>query len=407
MDLLRAAKLAWRTVARNRLRSFLMMLGVLVGIASLTALDSVGESTKQETLRRFKRMIGTFDTVVVRPGANRSRGMPSLTNVEPSLKFEDARAIAAEVPEVSRVALVQNAFDIDVKSRDRTSSPAVFGVSANWTALRGEEIAAGAFFTDDDVAGLARVAVLGAEVAGTLFPGEDPIGKTVRIGDVPFQVKGVLRTLGAGPAGGSLDNLLFIPVTTASRRLFNRDFLTMAIAQLKDPSRSDAAMATIRALLRERHRLATAAQDDFTLISPRAAFSRVAAVGSVLARVLAGVAALAMLIGGVVIMSLMLIGVAERRREIGVRRSVGASRRDILLQFLLEALLVSGCGGLIGTLVGLGGTQAVTWLQKLPPAPPWAALGWAASLSVGLGLVFGVHPAWKASRVDPVAALRG
>jgi hypothetical protein len=261
MDLLRAAKLAWRTVARNRLRSFLMMLGVLVGIASLTALDSVGESTKQETLRRFKRMIGTFDTVVVRPGANRSRGMPSLTNVEPSLKFEDARAIAAEVPEVSRVALVQNAFDIDVKSRDRTSSPAVFGVSANWTALRGEEIAAGAFFTDDDVAGLARVAVLGAEVAGTLFPGEDPIGKTVRIGDVPFQVKGVLRTLGAGPAGGSLDNLLFIPVTTASRRLFNRDFLTMAIAQLKDPSRSDAAMATIRALLRERHRLATAAQD--------------------------------------------------------------------------------------------------------------------------------------------------
>jgi putative ABC transport system permease protein len=181
----------------------------------------------------------------------------------------------------------------------------------------------------------------------------------------------------------------------------------MAIAQLKDPSRSDAAMATIRALLRERHRLATAAQDDFTLISPRAAFSRVAAVGSVLARVLAGVAALAMLIGGVVIMSLMLIGVAERRREIGVRRSVGASRRDILLQFLLEALLVSGCGGLIGTLVGLGGTQAVTWLQKLPPAPPWAALGWAASLSVGLGLVFGVHPAWKASRVDPVAALRG
>jgi putative ABC transport system permease protein len=402
-------KLAWRTVARNRLRSFLMMLGVLVGVASLTALDSVGEATRRETLRRFQRMVGTFDTVIVRPGANRSRGMPSLTNVEPSLKFEDARAIAAEVPTVRRVALLQNAFDVDVRSRDQSATPAIFGVSANWTALRGEEVAAGAFLTDEEVDGLARVAVLGADAAAALFAGETaagPLGQTVRIGEVPFRVKGVLRPRGAGPSGASLDNLVYIPVTTASRRLFNRDFLTMAIAQLRDPAQSEAALRDIRSLLRERHQLAAAAQDDFTLISPRAAFGRVAAMGSVLARIVAGVAVLAMLIGGVVIMSLMLIGVAERRREIGVRRSVGASRRDILWQFLLEALLVSACGGLIGSLLGLGGTQAVIRLQGLPAVPPWSALGWAFLLSVGLGLAFGVHPAWKAARVDPVAALR-
>jgi putative ABC transport system permease protein len=402
-------RLAWRTVARNRLRSFLMMLGVLVGIASLTALDSVGESTRRETLRRFQRMVGTFDTVIVRPGANRSRGMPSLTNVEPSLKFTDARAIAAEVPAVRRVALLQNAFDVDVRSRDQAASPAIFGVSANWTDLRGEEVAAGAFFADEEVAGLARVAVLGADAAAALFPGESaagPLGQTVRIGEVPFVVKGVLRPRGAGPAGASLDNLVYIPVTTASRRLFNRDFLTMAIAQLRDPSQSETALRDIRALLRERHQLAAAAQDDFTLISPRAAFGRVAAMGSVLARTLRGVAVLAMLIGGVVIMSLMLVGVAERRREIGVRRSVGASRGDILWQFLLEALLVSAGGGLIGSLLALGGTQAAIRLQHLPAVPPWGALGWAALLSVGLGLLFGVHPAWKAARVDPVTALR-
>jgi putative ABC transport system permease protein len=406
MELLHNLKLAGRTLARNRLRSFFMMLGVLVGIASLTTLDAVGESTRQETLRRFKRMIGTFDTVIVRPGANRSRGMPSLTNVEPSLKFDDAGALAAELSEVVRVAQVQNAFDIDVKSRDHIASPAVFGVSANWTELRDEEVNAGAFFSENDVRSLARVAVLGAEVAAALFPGEAPVGKTVRIGDVPFQVKGVLRPLGAGPAGGSLDNLVFIPVTTASRRLFNRDFLTMAIAQLKDPRQSDLAMQKIRALLRERHHLAAAAADDFTLVSPRAAFARITEMGSVLGRVLTGVAVLAMLIGGVVITSLMLIGVSERRREIGVRRSVGASRRDILLQFLFEALLIAGSGGLLGTLLGLGGTSAVIWIQRLPPAPPWGTLGWAAGLSIALGLLFGVHPAWKAAHVDPVAALR-
>jgi putative ABC transport system permease protein len=411
MELLRGLKLAWRTVARNRLRSLLMMLGVLVGVASLTALAVVGESARRETLKRFRRMVGTFDTVIVRPGANRSRGMPSLTNVEPSLKFEDARAVAAEVPGVRRVTLVQNAFDVDVRSRDQTATPALFGVSANWPALRGDEdeIAAGSFLSEDDVDGLARVAVLGADAAAALFPGQGPggpLGQTVRIGDVPFQVKGVLRPRGAGPAGGSLDNLLYIPVTTASRRLFNRDFLTMAIAQLRDPSQSTAAMRDIRTLLRERHQLAAAAPDDFTLISPRAAFARITAMGSVLSRVLAGVAVLATLIGGMVIMSLMLIGVAERRREIGVRRSVGASRRDILLQFLLEALVVSGSGGLAGALLGLGATQAVLWLQKLPAVAPWGALGWAAVISVALGLGFGVHPAWKAARVDPVAALR-
>ncbi len=409
MDLLRGLKLAWRTVTRNRLRSFLMMLGVLVGVTSLTALDSVGESTKQETLRRFQRMVGTFDTVIVRPGANRSRGMPSLTNVEPSLKFEDARAIAVAVPAVLRIALVQNAVDVDVRSRDRTAAPAIFGVSANWTALREEPVAAGAFFSDADVDRLARVVVLGADAAAALFPGEaaaGPLGQVVRIGDVPFEVKGVLAPRGAGPAGTSLDNLLFIPVTTASRRLFNRDFLTMAIAQLRDPSRSEVALRDIRALLRERHQLAARAPDDFTLISPRASFARIAAMGSVLSRILAGVAVLATMIGGVVIMSLMLIGVTERRREIGVRRSVGASRRDILWQFLLEALLVAAGGGFGGSLLGLGGTQAAISWQRLPAVAPWEAMGWAAVISIGLGLAFGVHPAWKAARVDPVAALR-
>jgi putative ABC transport system permease protein len=383
-----------------------MMLGVTVGVSSLTILYSVGENTKQETMRRFKRMVGTFDTVIVRPGAGRTRGMPTLTNVEPTLKFEDAQAIASEIPEIKQVAQAQTAFDIDVKYRDRTAGPAVFGVSANWLDLRGDEVAEGSFMTRDDLQSLARVAVIGVDVKSALFPDESPLGKTIRIGEVPFQIKGVLTSRGAGPAGGSLDNLILIPVTTASRRLFNRDFLTMLIAQLNDPERSDAAIRKITALLRERHHLAASALDDFTITSPQAALTRVTQVGSTLSKTLTGVAFIAMLIGGIVIMSLMLIAVSERRKEIGVRRSVGASRQDILLQFVLEAGAISTLGGLVGVAIGLGGTRVVTQLQKLPSAVAWDALVLSVLLSFALGLVFGLYPAWKAANVDPIAALR-
>jgi putative ABC transport system permease protein len=406
MNLYRATVLALRTLSRNRLRSFFMMLGLVVGIASLSALSSVGESTKQDTMRRFKRMVGTFDTVIVRPGAGRTRGMPSLTTVPPTLKFDDARAIATEIPGVLRVAQVQNAFDVDVKYREKAATPAIFGVSSNWTDLRDDQVLQGSGITDDDVQSLARVTVLGADVKTSLFPDEDPIGKTLRIADVPFVVKGVLASRGAGPAGASLDNVLLVPVTTASKRLFNRDYLTMLIAQLKDPAQGDAAVTQITTLLRERHHLVAPATDDFTITNPRAAMARVSEVGSTLSTVLTGVAALATVIGGVVIMSLMLIAVSERRKEIGVRRSVGASRQDIMVQFLLEAFTISALGGLIGIAIGVGGTSAAAWFLQSPSALVWRAIGGAVLVSVTVGLVFGLHPAWKASNVDPIAALR-
>jgi putative ABC transport system permease protein len=398
--------IAWRSMSRNRLRTFFMMAGVMIGICSLTILDSVGENTKRETMKRFKSMIGTFDTIIIRPGAGRTRGMVSLTNIPPTLKFEDADAIATELPEIKQVAMLQNAFDIDVKYKDKNASPAIFGVSANWLDLRGDEVAQGNFISEDDMQSLARVAILGSDVLPVLFPEGDAIGKTIRIGDVPFQVEGVLSSRGAGPGGGSLDNLILIPVTTASKRLFNRDFLTMLIAQVREPEKSDAAVAKITALLRQRHHIAASALDDFTLTSPQAVMAQVTQMGSTLSTILKGIATIAMFIGGAVIMSLMLISVSERRKEIGLRRSVGASRQDILLQFILEASLVSSFGGLIGIALGLGGTNLVARFQHLPPILALQALEWTAALSVGLGLVFGIYPAWRATQVDPVKALR-
>jgi putative ABC transport system permease protein len=395
-----------RTLSRNKVRAMLMMAGVTIGIASLTILTSIGESTRRETMKRFKNMLGTFDTVIIRPGSSKNRGMVSLTNVEPSLKFDDATAIATQVPEIRQLAQVQNALDIDVKYRDRSGTPAIFGVSSNWLELRGDEVAEGEFFSEDDVRSLARVAILGADAQKQLFPDEDSIGKTIRIGDVPFIVRGVMVARGAGPAGGSLDNLIFIPVTTASKRLFNRDFLTMLIAQLKESDQGQLAIEQIQALLRARHHLAPGVLDDFNVTNPRAVMAQVTTMGTTIRKLLLIVAILATGIGGIVIMSVTLIGVSERQKEIGVCRAVGASRNAILAQFLLEAVLLSLAGGIVGIALGIGGTQVVSRLQRLPfLLQPEAVLA-ATLLSIGLGLLFGVYPAWRAAMTNPIDALR-
>lgn len=397
---------AMRSMGRYPLRTTLMMLGVVVGIASLTVLSSIGEATKRETMQRFKNMIGTFDTIIVRPGGGRSRGMPTLVNVPPTLRFEDANAIARELPEIRTVAEMQTAFDVDSKYRDHAASPVVIGVTPNWLELRSDEVQDGAFFTEDQNASLARVAVIGTDVRTALFPDEDPIGKTFRIADVPFQVIGLLKSRGAGPAGGSLDNLVLIPVNSAARRLFNRDFLTMLIAQVRDPEHSSEATEKVSALLRERHHIRPPALDDFTITNPAATMAQVTRASSTLTKILTGVATMALLIGGAVIMSLMSIAVSERRKEIGVRRSVGAARRDIVAQFLLEAILVASTGGIAGAVLGWGGMQLVTRMQKLPQILVWRPFATAILLSIVIGVVFGIYPAWKASRLDPIQALR-
>jgi putative ABC transport system permease protein len=397
---------AARSMRRYWVRSILMVLGVVVGIASLGVLSSIGEATRRETTARFKNMLGTFDTIIVRPGGGRSRGMPTLVNVQPTLRFEDADAIARELPEIKAVAEMQTAFDVDIKYRDRTTSVVVIGVSPNWLQLRSEDVQDGAFFTQEQNSSLARVAVLGTEARATLFPDEDPLGKNFRIVDVPFQVIGSLKSRGAGPGDGSLDNLVLIPVDTASRRLFNRDFLTMLVAQVRDPERSTEATDRVTALLRDRHHIRPPALDDFTITNPAATMAQVTRARSTLTTILTGVAAMALLIGGAVIMSLMSIAVSERRKEIGVKRSVGATRADIVAQFLLEAILVASTGGVIGALGGWTGMQLVTRMQNLSPILVWRPFAAGILVSTAIGVVFGIYPAWKASKLDPIQVIR-
>ncbi len=406
MSWAKTLSLALRTLGRNPLRSLFMLLGVAVGIASLIAMASVGEATRQETLRQFKRMVGTFDRISVQPGSARTRGMPSLTSVEPTLRFEDADAIAAEIPNVRRVSREQSAFDIDVQARDRTATTSIWGISAEWMEIRGDDVTVGRGISPEDVANLARVTVIGEDLRRELFSDEDPIGKIIRIAEVPFTVQGVLVPRGAGPGGASLDNLLLLPVSTASKRLFSRDYLTTITVQLEDPEQYEPAVAAITALLRERHGIVPPVEDNFTVSNPRAAMEQVEEVDTTLSAVLIGIAVIAMIIGGVVIMSLMLISVSERRREIGVRRAVGATRTDVLRQFLMEAAVISTLGGIVGVVLGVAVAAVAAFQQQLPPAFLWGGMGGAVLLATLVGLVFGLQPAWRAANVDPIQALR-
>lgn len=395
-----------RSLWRRKVRSLLMMSGVLIGVASLTLLSSIGAGTKEVTLSRFKNMLGTFDTVIVQPGGAKNRGMVTVSNTDATLSFDDAAAIAREAPAIRQIVQVLNILDGDVSYQAHHESAGVFGVSVNWPQVRGDRPVEGDFFDQGDVDALVRTAVLGADLKAKLFPTEDPIGKTIRIGRVPFVVKGVLAPRGVGPSGQTLDNLLYIPVTTASKRLFNRDYLTMVVAQLKDETQSKAAEAQIRALLRDRHHLAPGVLDNFTVSSPRAVIAQVSAMGSAMGKMLNMVALLAMLLGGVVILSVMFVGVAARRREIGLRRAAGASRNAILAQFLLEAAALSGLGAVIGAVLGIAGAQLVGLMQRLPFVVDVPAVAMALLLSVLVGLIFGLLPAWRAAHVDPAKALR-
>jgi putative ABC transport system permease protein len=406
MRLAEINRFALRTLRRSPLRTCLMMAGLAVGIGVLTAANFVGESTRQETAKRVKNMLRSFDTVMIRPGASRTRGMVSLTNVPPTLKFEDATAIATELPEVSQVAILQNAFDIDVEAGDRTDTTAVFGVSTSWLRIQGDEAANGRLVTDEDVAGRARVAVLGGDVAKELFPGTSPVGQPIRLAGVPFVVIGTLASRGAGPGGASLDDQILVPVTTAATRLFNRDYLTMLIAQLRDPEHSDGAVARIIALLRRRHHLAPQALDDFSLSSPKAVATRFTQATSTLARLVWGSGLFVTAIGAAMVIGIMLAGVSERRAEIGLRRAIGATRGDILSQFLLEALWASLAGGIVGVGIGAIFAFGLTRLQHLPTVVSGEFVGIAFSIAMAVGSLAGLYPAWKAARVDPVAALR-
>jgi putative ABC transport system permease protein len=408
MNLLESFRIALRNLGANKLRSGLTMLGVIIGVGAVIALVSIGRGA-QEAITNQIQSVGT-NLLYVRPGATNQGGVRGQEGSAGTLTLEDAAALE-DVPGVVGVAPEINSFAQMVAGGNNTNTRLV-GTTPEFQAVRDFYAASGEFINTANVNARSTVACLGSQVASTLFPDSDPIGQTIRINNVPFRVQCVMESKG-GTGFLSQDTQVIVPLTTAQTRLANagrfRGSSSINVINLKiaDLSQSDAITQQIGDILRERHRVI---EDDFTVQSQEDVLSAATAVTDTLTLFLGGVAAISLIVGGIGIMNIMLVSVTERTREIGIRKAVGAKRRDILMQFLTEATVLSVLGGMIGILLGWGIATAMGSFQfgatQVKPVVDLSAVLLAVIFSVAVGLFFGIYPAVRAGSLRPIEALR-
>ena len=399
-------RVSLKGLAANKLRTFFMMLGVLIGITALTVIVSVGQGAKVQVMQKMENL-SAFGAVMVIPGGGMTRGLGSVDTVPATLVAEDAQAIQAEVPNVQDVALVQSKQGMAIKVGNQSTTTMVWGVTPNYPVIRPTPVSRGEFFGAEEQASQARVAILGQDTAAALFGDADPLEQTIRIENVPFKVIGLQKRMGASPGGGNLDDRILIPQATAARRLFNLTNMTQLVVQINGREHVRGAAERVKQLLHERHHIAAGMPEDFSVRIAEQMLGILTGSSQTLTLFLSIVAALSLLVGGFIVMNIMLISVSERTKEIGLRRAVGARRRDILLQFVLEAGAVTAAGGLVGVLLGVGGALFASRLLGWPAALSWPAIIGSVLFAGVVGLVFGVQPARKAAALHPVEALRG
>ena len=390
-DLTEATRTALRAIRANLFRSILTLLGIVIGVASVIAMLAIGDGAKQKVIDQISAM-GT-NLLTVRPGAPNTRGR----DAPATLVIEDVRAIA-ELPNVL-ASVPEQGGTITVRFGNTDHRTSVNGTSADYVLARSWEVASGTFFSVEDEARYATVAVLGQTVADALFPTGDAVGQFILVNNIPFQVTGTMTPKGATPWGQDQDDIVFVPYTTGSLRITGQRFLRNATVAVDDVGAIDDTQAAVQSLLLARHGV-----EDFQIRNMASVLDTVSETQNTLTVLLGTVAAISLLVGGIGVMNIMLVSVTERTREIGIRMATGARTRNILQQFLIEALVVSAVGGLIGVAAGLGSAALIAWFGtaiEYSVAPVLLAFGCA----FATGLVFGYLPARKAARLDPVTAL--
>lgn len=396
---------AWRAMAMNGMRTALTMLGMVIGVAAVVLMLAVGQGA-QYTVNQSIASMGS-NLFIVLSGASTSGGLRFGTGSVPTLTVGDAQALA-QVPSVKAVAPVypgsaQLAYGSNNWSTVVTGSTPDYLTVRNWTLDSGHP------FEESDVRGATRVVLLGQTVAKNLFGEEDPTGKSIRIKNMPFMVIGVLSAKGQSLDGRDQDDTAVVPVTTAQRKLFGNQFpgtVRYISVQGKSAEVMDEAEREMGQLLRQRHRLAEGAEDDFMIRNLTSVAQSAAGSAQAMSLMLGAIASVSLLVGGIGIMNIMLVSVTERTREIGIRMAIGARRRDILLQFLLEALIICVVGGLVGVLLGVGGAWLVSSMAEMAVVVTVWSILLSFAFSAAIGVFFGYYPARRAAMLKPVEALR-
>jgi putative ABC transport system permease protein len=403
MNLVESVKMAATTLVANKLRSSLTMLGIIIGNASVIGMVGIGQGAQKLASEQFQSLGPNLLFIV--PGSPEARNRTF--NLPKTLVLADAKAIAKQVPSVQEVAPQINSRLL-ATYRNKSANTAVTGATPEMLSVRSFDVAKGRFITNLDIERNNQVVALGSDLADKLFGNTDPIGQTMRIKNVSFQVIGVMEPKGAF-LGDNQDDAAFIPLTTMANRLVGRTSpygmeLTFISVSAKNQDSIGAAKFQIENLLRLRHKITD--EDDFTVRTQKDLLKIVDTITSGLTLLLAAIAAISLLVGGIGVMNIMLVSVTERTQEIGLRKAIGAQERDILIQFLIEAVILSAVGGIVGTGLGIGVIQAVAMASPLKAGISPVAILLSVSVSGGIGLFFGVVPARRAAKLDPIVALR-
>ncbi|MBC7348636.1 MAG: ABC transporter permease [Candidatus Aminicenantes bacterium] len=406
MNIIRILRVSMRALARNKMRSFLTILGIIIGVAAVIAMVSIGEGAKKGIEERFASM-GT-NLLFVYSGSRNIRGVQSGFGGFTNLKPDDAKAIEERCDAVKATSPSINTR-AQVVYANKNWNTQIQGTGEKFPEIRNWKVVEGSYFDETQVASAAKVCVLGSLVKQNLFEDEDPIGKIIRINKIPFTVIGVLESKGESGGFFNRDDMIAAPYTTVMRRLRGVDYISSIDVAAVSAARTSEAQRQIEELMRERHRIAPGAEDDFQVRNISDVAESAAESTKIMTILLGSIAGISLIVGGIGIMNIMLVSVTERIREIGVRLAVGARERDILMQFLIEAVVLSVTGGVIGIIVGVGASRLMKYISVfsqittvVTPGSILLAFFFAASV----GIFFGYYPARKASKLDPIEALR-
>ena len=404
MDILNLIRISAKALLRNKTRSALSMLGIVIGIAAVIAVVNLGEGLKQSTANQLSDM-GTNLIMVMR--ANQRRGGISMgsSNVE-TLTIRDCELIAENAKNVTMVSPVVNSGG-QLVNGSKNWSGTVYGGSPDYLEIRKYEIATGVNFTDDDVKKYAKVGLIGQTIVEELFEdGEDPIGKTIRVGGMPFMVVGTLKEKGENGMGMDQDDIVIMPYSTVQKRMLGVNFIQQIVCSAASEDVAEAAVEEIEEILRTSHKIIEGAEDDFEVRTQQEMLEMMSSMTGMITTVLVAIALISLLVGCIGIMNIMYVTVTERTKEIGLRMSIGAKNAAILMQFLTESIILSLIGGVVGLLLGIGLSYIVATAMSLPFIinGVWMVIS-CVSCAI-LGLIAGFFPALKASRTDPINALR-
>ena len=404
MNIVNLLKIALKALNNNKLRCFLTMLGIIIGVASVITMLAIGQGSKDSIKAQISEMGSNM--IMIFPGGDRRGGARQSSDDMQTLKIADYEALATEAPSVAAVSPSVNSGGQFINGNNNWPS-SLYGVAPSYLDIRKVKVGEGDMFTDQDIKSAAKVCILGKTVVDNLFPdGTNPIGKTIRFNKIPLTVIGVLEPKGANAMGMDQDDVVLAPYTTVMKRVLAVDYIQSLFASALSEDMADQAMDEITAILRENHKLSAEADDDFTLRSQQELSQMMNSTSDMMTVLLACIAGISLLVGGIGIMNIMYVSVTERTREIGLRMSIGARGRDILAQFLIEAVIKSVSGGIIGVLLG----SIASWIVNVVIHWPVTIQIYSVVLSFAVctvtGVFFGWYPAKKAANLDPIEAIR-